>query len=70
MNKVKQVSDVIDNRNLNIKNFNSYSPKKNHRQRVKNKLVKKELEKELNKLCQKQLFFTKIEILNIDNYQL
>ena len=59
MNKVKQVSDVIDNRNLNIKNFNSYSPKKNHRQRVKNKLVKKELEKELNKLCQKQLFFTK-----------
>ena len=38
--------------------------------RAKNKLVKKELEIELNKLIQKQPLFTKIEILNIDNYQL
>ena len=70
MNNVKHVSDVIDYRNLIIKYFNSYSPMNNDKQRVKNKLVKKELEIELNKLIQKQPLFTKIEILNIDNHLL
>ena len=35
MNKVKNVSDVIDYRNLNIKYFNSYSPMNNDRKKSK-----------------------------------
>ena len=70
MKKVQSVSDVIDYQNLTIKYFNSYSPIKNEKQRTKNKLVKKELEIEINKLCQKEPLFTKIEFIIIDNYKL
>jgi GTPase Era involved in 16S rRNA processing len=70
MNKVKEVSDVIDYKNLNIKYFNSYSPPKTDKQKEKNKLVKDELEIEISKLCQKEPLFSKVEILNIDNYKI
>ena len=70
MNKVKEVSDVITYENLNIKYFNSYSPVKNEKQKNQNKLVKKELEIEINKLCQKEPLFTKVENLTIDNYKI
>ena len=70
MKKVQSVSDVIDYQNLTIKYFNSYSPIKNEKQRTKNKLVKKELEIEINKLCQKEPLYTKIERIIIDNYKL
>ena len=43
MEKVKEVSDVINYRDLNIKYFNSYSPIKNDKQK-KNLKFKEELE--------------------------
>ena len=70
MKKVKNVSDVIDYKNLNIKYFNSYSPIKNEKQKKKNKLVKKELEIEISKLCEKEPLFTKIEFITINDFQL
>ena len=70
MEKVKEVSDVIAYENLNIKYFNSYSPVKNEKQKYKNKLVKNELEIEINKLCLKEPLFTKVELLKIDNYKI
>ena len=70
MEKVKSVSDVIDYQNLTIKYFNSYSPIKTEKQKAKNKLVKNELEIEINKLCQKEPLYTKIERIIIDNYKL
>jgi len=44
MDKIKQVSDVINYNDLTTKYFNSYCPVKNDKQRAKNQKNKKELE--------------------------
>ena len=63
MDKVKNVSDVIEYNELKIKYFNSYSPTKNDNQKKKNIIVRDELEKELNLLCETEPLFSQIEII-------
>lgn len=67
MKRVKEVSDVIDYKNLKLKYCNSYSPARTDTQNEKNKLVKKEMEKEISELCAKPPLFTKIEIIRLKN---
>ena len=67
MDKVKNVSDVIKYNELKIKYFNSYSPTKNDNQKKKNIIVRDELEKELNLLCETEPLFSQIEIIHAKN---
>lgn len=70
MNKVKDVSDVINYKDLNTKYFNSYSPVKTDKQKLKNIKVRDELEVELNKLILYPALFSKIEIIRVSNYKI
>ena len=70
MEKVKNVSDVINYSELNTKYFNSYSPVKKDNQRLKNIKVRDELEVELNKLILSPPLFSKIEIISVKNYKI
>ena len=67
MDKVKNVSDVIKYNELKIKYFNSYSPTKTDKQVEKNIIVRDELEKELNLLCETEPLFSQIEIIHAKN---
>ena len=64
MDKVKNVSDVIKYNELKIKYFNSYSLAKTDKQVEKNIIVRDELEKELNLLCETDPLFSQIEIIH------
>ena len=70
MEKVKDVSDVIDYQNLNTKYFNSFSPIKKESQIQKNIQVRDELEIELNKLISSPALFSKIEIISVSNFKM
>lgn len=70
MDKVKDVSDVIDYSNLKIRYFNSYSPVKNERQRKQNIKVRDDLEILLNELSKNEPLFNQIEIIHIKNYKI
>jgi len=70
MDKVKDVSDVIDYSDLKIRYFNSFSPAKNEKQRKKNIKVRDELEILLNELSKNEPLFNQIEIMNIKNYKI
>jgi GTPase Era involved in 16S rRNA processing len=70
MDQVKDVSDVIDYKDLNTKYFNSFSPIKKPSQEQKNKLVRNELEIELDKLISYPPLFSKIEIITISNFKI
>ena len=66
MEKVKNVSDVIDYKNLNTKYFNSYWPIKEEKkiEQIKcNNENRKNLELSLNEFSQKNPLFSKIEIV-------
>ena len=65
MEKVKDVSDVINYKDLNIKYFNSFCPIKKPSRGKKNILVGNELENELVKLMFYPPLFSKIEIITI-----
>jgi len=67
MDKVKNVSDVINYKELRIKYYNSYSPVKNENQKIQNTKNKEDLEILLNDLCQKEPLFCQIEIKRIYN---
>ena len=67
MNKVKNVSDVIEYKDLRVKYYNSYSPVKNYRQRVQNNNNKRDLEILLNELCQIKPLFCQIEVIHVKN---
>ena len=62
MDKVKNVSYVIDYRNLKIRYYNSYSPAKLEKQRLKNMKVRDDLEILLDELCKRESLFSKKEI--------
>lgn len=68
MNKVKQVSDVINYNDLTTKYFNSYCPVKTEKQRAKNQKNKKELEVILEQISQKEPLFSHIEIVTYNNF--
>jgi hypothetical protein len=67
MEKVKNVSDVIDYKELRIKYYNSYSPVKNENQKIQNSKNKEDLEIILNDLSQKEPLFCHIEVKRINN---
>lgn len=67
MDKVKNVSNVIDYKELKIKYFNSYCPVKNEKQKNKNIKVRDELEVLLDNLINSEPLFNQIEILHIKN---
>ena len=68
MNKVKNVSDVIDYKDIITKYFNSYSPVKKPKQREINQKNKEELEIILNEISEKEPLLSKIEIFTKKNY--
>jgi len=57
MEKVKNVSDVIDYKELNIKFYNSYSPVKNEKQKNQNNKNTEDLEILIKDICQKEPLF-------------
>ena len=67
MNKVKEVSDVIDYKELRVKYFNSYSPVKNDKQKIKNIKVRDDLEIDLDYLTNTEPLFSQIEIIHVKN---
>ena len=70
MERVKEVSDIIDYSQLNTKYFNSFSPIKKDSQIKKNIKVRDELEIELDKLISSPPLFTKIEIITVSNFKI
>ena len=67
MDKVKEVSDVIDYKELRVKYFNSYSPVKNDKQKIKNIKVRDDLEIDLDYLTKTEPLFSQIEIIHVKN---
>ena len=67
MEKVKNVSDVIDYKELNIKFYNSYSPVKNENQKIQNNKNTEDLEILIKDICQKEPLFCQIEITHVNN---
>ena len=67
MEKVKEVTDVIDYKELRVKYFNSYSPVKNDKQKNKNIKVRDELEIDLEYLTKTEPLFSQIEIIHVKN---
>ena len=67
MKKVKNVSDVIDYKELRVKYYNSYSPVKNEKQKIQNSKNKEDLEILLNDLSHKEPLFCQIEVIHIKN---
>ena len=59
MERVKNVSDIIDYKELNIKFYNSYCPQKNEREKIQNKKSKEDLEVLLNEFCKKEPLYRK-----------
>lgn len=68
MTKVKNVSNVIEYKELKIRYFNSYSPAKTPKQKNKNIEVRNELEILLDILIKSEPLFNQIEIMHIKNY--
>ena len=59
MEKFQNISDIVDYKELKIKDYNSYSPVKNEKQKIQNNKNKEDLEILLNDLCQKKPLFKK-----------
>jgi len=68
--KVKDVSDVINYKDLNIKYFNSFCPIKKPSQGKESILVRNKLEIELVKLMLYPPLFSKIEIITITDFKI
>lgn len=69
MEKIKEVSEVIDYNDLKIKYFNSFSEAKNEKQKKKNGQNRTELQILLKELCEAPPLFSQIEIKHIQNYK-
>ena len=67
INKVKNISDVIDYKQIRFKYYNSYSHIKNNKQRNNNSKNKEELEIILNDISQEEPLFSEIEVVLIKN---
>ena len=70
MDKVKNISDIIDYKDLKIKYYNLYSIVKKEKQKINNKQIKEELEILLNDLCQKEPLFSQIEVIHVKNQKI
>jgi len=69
MEKIKEVSDVIEYDDLKIKYFNSFTIPKNDIQKIKNDENRAELQKLLNDLSESEPLFNQIEIKHIKNHK-
>ena len=69
MEKIKEVSDVIDYNDLKRKYFNSFSEAKNKKQKEKNNENREELQKLLIELIEAPPLFNQIEIKHIKNHK-
>ena len=67
MEKVKDVSNVIDYKNLKFKYFNSYCPVKKDKQKEINEKNRDETEKLLDDLIKEKPLFCQIEIVEVKN---
>ena len=67
MEKVKDVSDVIDYKNLKFKYFNSYCPVKKDKQKEINEKNRDETEKLLDDFIKEEPLFCQIEIVEVKN---
>lgn len=70
MEKVKNISNPIDYKQLKIKYINSHFPIKKADQKTKNMKVREELEEEFNKLIDSKPLFSQVEIMRITNYRI
>ena len=69
MEKIKEVSDVIEYDNLIIKYFNSFTEPKNDIQKIKNNENRNDLQKTLNNLSESEPLFHQVEIKHIKNHK-
>ena len=67
MEKIKNISDILDYTKLRIKYYNSYSPVRNENQRIQNNKNKEDLEILLNELSEKEPLFCFIELMQVKN---
>jgi len=67
MERVKDVSDTIRYKEMEIKYYNSYSPVKNDKQKKQNEKNKEDIENLFNELIQKEPLFCQIEIIHKKN---
>ena len=67
MDRVKNVSDIIEYKDLKVKYYNSYSPVRNERQKIQNNKNKDDLEILLNELSQTEPLFCEIEVVHVQN---
>ena len=67
MDKFKNISDVIEYKDLRIRYYNSYLIEKKERQKIQNDKNKEDLELLLNDLCKLDPFFCNIEVTHITN---
>ncbi len=68
MERIKNISTVIDYNDLTTKYFNSYSPVKTPKQKSKNDKNKEELEVYLENISKKEPLFTRVEMVTKENY--
>ena len=69
MEKIKEVSEVIEYDNLIIKYFNSFTEPKNDIQKIKNNENRNDLQKTLNNLSESEPLFHQVEIKHIKNHK-
>ena len=70
MEKVKNVSDVIEYKDLKIRYFNLASKPKTEKQKLNNIKYRDELEILLDELSKDEPLFRRVEVNHIENYKL
>lgn len=70
MDKVKNISDVIDYKDLTIKYYNSQNYPKKEKQIIQNGKNKEDLELLLNDLCKLDPMFCNVEVSHIKNKEI
>lgn len=70
MEKVKNVSDVIEYKNLKIRYFNLASKPKTEKQKLNNIKYRDELEILIDELSKEEPLFRRVEVNHVENYKL
>ena len=70
MEKVKNVSDVIEYKDLKIRYFNLASKPKTERQKLNNIKYRDELEILIDELSKEEPLFRRVEVNHVENYKL
>ena len=70
MNKIKEVSNPIEFKELNRKYINIYSKAKNEKQINNNLLIKKEIIQEISQFIKFKPMFSKLQIIQFEKYEI